>query len=495
MSPFTKRSVLLAAVLALALGATGARAQSGPVRWVFPNAWQVGVHVGTTVAIQFAQPMDPASVAAALTLEPYTPGQLEWVNPTFVELFPADPLLPERTFYVTLGAGARDAGGRAVLARDLTWAFTTAALSVVPRFSLGLPVQLLTLDGDRGAPVQPGVPRATLTCRLYALDAAGFFARYRDLAPGKANEIAVTGLAPAVTWSARVDASEKPAEIRPPDRMGPGLYVLEVAHARLGTARTLLMYGDYALIAKAGRYDQVVWSGRVADGAPGTGGTVTWFDAAGASLGQSTTDAFGVARRPGALEAAFAVATVGGHASAVSFDGYWSSLSQAGDRGDPAKLLRAPEFIGHTHTDRPIYRPGHTVHYKATLRRFGVGGALLPEPGRGVTVTIRDGAGNVIARNPAALDPFGSLVGELALGEGAGLGAWRCAWWARRSSTRRSRSTLCWTARATSAPSRPPWPCRPVPLRSSGWQPGRECPGHGCWARSRAPPPSASAAT
>ena len=37
----------------------------------------------------------------------------------------------------------------------------------------------------------------------------------------------------------------------------------------------------------------------------------------------------------------------------------------------------ADQWTGYVYTDRPVYRPGHTVHFKGILRLAAAGGAEL----------------------------------------------------------------------------------------------------------------------
>ncbi len=417
-------AALIAPLLLLAIPLL-AQAQSAPVRWVYPDAFAANVSRATTIAIQFGQAMDAASVEAALALDPPAPGQLRWANPAHVELVPDEPLLPGRVYFVALKATAKDSSGQPILTQPLGWSFTTSGEQRQVRFSRGLPVQLVTPAGGRGVPVQPGAPRTVFECRLFSLDPAAFMARYQALQPGQVNDIDVAGLSPAATWTARVDAGAAAGAIQPPAGTAPGLYVLETASERVGTARTLLIYHDAVPVAKVGRTGQTVWLSRLPDGTPVPGAAVTWYNGLGAPLGTDTTDELGVAQLADAADAAFAFAKVDGGLTVVGLDGYWSSATQSGDYGQPGSLPRTPDFIGHVHTDRPIYRPGHTVHFKASVRRLTGDGPQVPAPGTSVAITFRDGAGNAAGRAEATLDEFGSAVGELVLADDVALGTWR----------------------------------------------------------------------
>ena len=76
-----------------------------------------------------------------------------------------------------------------------------------------------------------------------------------------------------------------------------------------------------------------------------------------------------------------------------------------------------PEFAGHVHTDRPIYRPGHTVHYKATLRRLQRDGYSVVSASVPVTVSLKDASNNTVATRGANVDEYGSIAGDFLLGD------------------------------------------------------------------------------
>ncbi|HEY66563.1 MAG TPA: hypothetical protein G4O02_18595, partial [Caldilineae bacterium] len=79
----------------------------------------------------------------------------------------------------------------------------------------------------------------------------------------------------------------------------------------------------------------------------------------------------------------------------------------------------------YVYTDRPIYRPGQTVHWKAIVRRDDDAQYSLLEPGYPITVTIRDEFGNEVYRKTLPLSPLGTIYDDLALDEEAALGWYR----------------------------------------------------------------------
>lgn len=91
---------------------------------------------------------------------------------------------------------------------------------------------------------------------------------------------------------------------------------------------------------------------------------------------------------------------------------YWS-------RYNPSNLRRGD--VAYIITDRPVYRPGQTVHYKAWVRNF-VDGEPQTKTGQSVNVQVYDRKGNKIHELTQQTDQFGGIDGELTLEEEPPLG-------------------------------------------------------------------------
>jgi len=75
-------------------------------------------------------------------------------------------------------------------------------------------------------------------------------------------------------------------------------------------------------------------------------------------------------------------------------------------------------------TDRPVYRPKQTVHYKVWVRNMQ-NGILNNMPGKGVSLTVYDPRGNKVHTDTAQADQYGGIDGEFTLGEEPTLGVYR----------------------------------------------------------------------
>jgi uncharacterized protein YfaS (alpha-2-macroglobulin family) len=79
------------------------------------------------------------------------------------------------------------------------------------------------------------------------------------------------------------------------------------------------------------------------------------------------------------------------------------------------------DWVGFVYTDRPVYRPGHTVQFKAIVRKRDGDRILLPVE-RQAEVTIQDAANNPVLKKTFPLSEFGSLHGTIELSQTAALG-------------------------------------------------------------------------
>jgi alpha-2-macroglobulin len=78
---------------------------------------------------------------------------------------------------------------------------------------------------------------------------------------------------------------------------------------------------------------------------------------------------------------------------------------------------------GFVHTDRPIYRPGDRVQFRAILREGAPGAYTVPSAPQ--PVKLRDPNGKTIFTLDRKLDEFGTISGEIPLGDDPALGSYR----------------------------------------------------------------------
>ncbi len=418
--------VILVLVLAFLMAAVlGSPVAAGPAQRT--SYWPTDYEVwpGSSIGVQFAEQVDTASVEAAFSLQPEAPGQFVWQDNRFAfEYRPNEPLAAKTRYTVTIDNTARSARGRALFERPLVWSFETAADNGQVRFGYGIPIQFVPVSVKGGVLVYPSYPRVSLDFSLYELDIPGFAAAYPELVDGDDDyAIPVAGLRKVASWRAYLE--EPGREVPLPVGTAAGLYVIEAGSSRLTPGQAILIVSDIMLVAKAGREGRTVWVAQLPEATPVTGATVVLRDAQGAALEAKPSDPDGIATFTSNVPALFATGELAGQTSLVVMDAYWTSGYSYYWRWWGGTRFQPPEFVGHVHTDRPIYRPGHTVHYKATVRHIERYGYSVVDGALPITVRIKDNQGNTVFTGEKRADAFGSIGDQFVLGTDVGLGQWQ----------------------------------------------------------------------
>jgi uncharacterized protein YfaS (alpha-2-macroglobulin family) len=196
-------------------------------------------------------------------------------------------------------------------------------------------------------------------------------------------------------------------------KLGGGLYLLEATDGHY-RAYTLLMVSELALVTRATSGHVTAMLVDRVTGAPVAGARV---DAGFAQrqLTSATTDASGTAEltvepRKSQEENFWVVAAKGADVAVTTPSG-WGLDEPYG----------ASKYAGYVFTERPVYRPTHTVHWKAILRERHGNVLVLPEA-RNVHVTIADDAGKAIFDKQMPLAANGEVNGDFDLPKDAALG-------------------------------------------------------------------------
>jgi hypothetical protein len=80
--------------------------------------------------------------------------------------------------------------------------------------------------------------------------------------------------------------------------------------------------------------------------------------------------------------------------------------------------------VGYAVTDRPVYRPGDTVHFRLWVRDLDGRTYQRPQAGQAVTVQVYDPQGNAVRALSLRTDRFGAVSGDIPLSSEAALGAY-----------------------------------------------------------------------
>ncbi len=191
-----------------------------------------------------------------------------------------------------------------------------------------------------------------------------------------------------------------------------GVYVIEATDGKK-QAYTILMVTNLALVVKGSPGRLLVRAVDRTSGQPLAATPVQVFEAGGQKdFSRESTDPDGIldvamtdVPDEGVLVTAhrgddFAAATIGGYA-----------IGTGGRRS----------LTGYVYTDRPIYRPGHTAHYKAIVRTLEGTDYILPKDSS-ATVQVEDAEGKPLLKKKVSISKFGTLSGEVKLPADAALG-------------------------------------------------------------------------
>jgi uncharacterized protein YfaS (alpha-2-macroglobulin family) len=205
--------------------------------------------------------------------------------------------------------------------------------------------------------------------------------------------------------------NRRDAEVRrvPLDIRVPGAYVVEAVHDRL-RAYTVVMVSDVGLVTKTAPGQVVLFAANRFSGEPMAGCDMRILaQQKPAADGQTSADGVYEAVMPETrAERVLGIARCGDEVVAT-------------DPGAYALLQPRRELVGYIYTDKPIYRPGQTVHVKGILR-WREQDALRPFDRRTVELVASDLNDKVIFRQQLEVDAFGAVHAAVVVPASAALG-------------------------------------------------------------------------
>ncbi|MHC4932355.1 MAG: alpha-2-macroglobulin family protein, partial [Planctomycetota bacterium] len=240
----------------------------------------------------------------------------------------------------------------------------------------------------------------SLKGRFYRIDAVEYFRKHGSLAG--LDKVMVEVIAPDGTFEHAVEGYEKfraiKGEIAIPG-LDAGAYIVAVEGGTL-RASGLMLVSDLTLITKDSPKGALAFVQE--KGRPIGGVTFLARDRKG-KVREATSDKEGVAelRFPHSAGSASFLAVHGG------------SIAHVG-AGFSTSAIRGYETRVHISTDRPVYRPGHKVRYRAIVRRAS-GEFLVTPAGESARITVTDGVGNRLHQLDTKLSEFGTAAGEFEL--------------------------------------------------------------------------------
>jgi uncharacterized protein YfaS (alpha-2-macroglobulin family) len=194
--------------------------------------------------------------------------------------------------------------------------------------------------------------------------------------------------------------------------LGEGLYLVEATDGNF-KAYTLLMVSQMALVTRTAPGGVLGYVVDRTSGAPIAGVDVS----AGFAQQQSAT---AITDADGVVQLAIA-------GSKTEQDNFWvvaSRNNQVAVSTPQSYSLTASasgKWAGYVYTDRPVYRPTHTVHWKAILREHDGNSLAVPKP-QSVHVTIVDDQDKNHFDRSMPINAAGAVIGDFDLPKDAPLG-------------------------------------------------------------------------
>ena len=199
-----------------------------------------------------------------------------------------------------------------------------------------------------------------------------------------------------------------------------GDYVV-FADSNRGTRRQALLVSvvNAAIITKQTHNQVIAWALDYQSGEPLKGVQVE-----SVGYGSTLTNADGITTPPGADS------RWSSRLLRLNDDGWFGVTSTQWTQGSAPWQLNVPfssetfDLLAHLYTERPIYRTGETVSYKAVIRRDHDASYSLPGPDETFTVVVRDSKSRELSSTEVQVNEFGTLEGEFVIPEGGATGTY-----------------------------------------------------------------------
>jgi uncharacterized protein YfaS (alpha-2-macroglobulin family) len=383
--------------------------------------------------INFDQAMDHERTENAIQIEPELPGSFTWEGNKLT--FHLAGFLSARTRYsVTIGEGARDIDGRQVFNQPYTWSFTSDYYTRRSFFGeSGSNIQIVDANGLRA--VQFGLAEDEPTrvfFDLYKMDMRQFVdLAVQDPTFKSPSFVSVSGIQdPLRTWEITSGLDNEHWNIKQvfiPEDVPAGLYIMVMRiNGRIHDQLVVILTKNTLMVKRAGR-SLMIWATDI-HGDVVSNVEIRLYTPDGSQIRETYTDERGVYRTTLHHEHEPFLILARDKNEDVSVAGVnstWKQGTQYSHWWRRIRPITIQNFRAFVYTDRPIYKPGQSVWFKAILREEDdLRYTILPF-GSPVDVVIRDARANMLQTFHLFTNRFGSIFGEFKLTEGAMLGDYK----------------------------------------------------------------------
>lgn len=392
------------------------------------------------ITIRFDRLMDQTTTEAAFTIEPAVNGRFQWQETTLSFIPDRDEIQENSAYTVTLAASATGQDGEPISDQATSWQFTTSHYQNVANFGYGPNAQVLDVNGRRAIQYQMSShSRNQVTFELYSLSLEQFLDRYASGFRGWAgwgNEekpnISLDDTILQKSWDVETTTPtteyNNVQEVIIPEDVPPGLYILNLVKGNLND-QLILVLTENTVVVKEAEGDLLAWVTDI-NGEPVSNSNVAVYARNGDLITEGTADEAGIFHTtipsfaeggPASIDPLIIVAQNGEDLTVSGLTSEWQSRYGyfSGSWWQRPSTQHSAAYI---YTDRPIYKPGHTVQFKAIVRDDDDALLTVLPEGTLVTVRIRDAKDNVVQTLELPTNNFGSIHGEFNIAEGAMLG-------------------------------------------------------------------------
>ena len=211
----------------------------------------------------------------------------------------------------------------------------------------------------------------------------------------------------------------------PIDPLPAGMYLVEATDAHQ-KAYTILMISETALITRTVAGNVLAYAVDRKSGEPVVGASVS-LGLTGLPLMHGTTSGEGVAEFKAPAQPVKPAGEQGDGSGAESK--MWVIARRGSDVALVAPYfgsftnIAGTTFTSYVYTDRPVYRPGHTVHWKGVFRQYAGDSLVLPKFSQ-AHARITDEQGKVVLDKVVPLSADGTANGDVVLAKDASLGSY-----------------------------------------------------------------------
>lgn len=399
----------------------------------------------SVVSVTFNQSMDEASLQDKVVIEPKALDENQKEVKPAISLSDEDaemdihyPFLPSTSYAVTIKSGGKSAYGK-TMDKDIVLTFKTAQLE--PMFSLVSSPDISVLDATKSRVYYVKSTNAdTLHVEFKKLSEEEFNGFYSN---GYVND----RYRPADGYTAfdktlSKDFNKKVVtlvdfekELKQP--LTPGYYYFEVTSPQVfdndydgrkpHVEKQVFVVTGNALATKMSKDQLLVWATSMKEGTPTAGMDIQAKNTSDGSVITGKTDKDGLA-----------VLTLPQKAD----NEYMGEYLVTGRLGDDVTMTHTTwsegvtpwnfnidyspnneKYFVYMYTDRPIYRPGHTVYFKGLVRTNNDLRYSLPDRKK-ILVTVRDELAQEVYKKELDINKNGTFTGELQLGEQAAVGGY-----------------------------------------------------------------------